>query len=340
MDTGDYPDPVSSGPSECPADPHSFERELLRYYGRGDYSLALTITLQAVEMFPDIRSMTIFWAARLHCLLDNADAAIALLKWGTDGGLWWSDRLLSHRELTVLRQDERFLSIAAESAALGDLDRSQARPSIVVLSPGEISGATPLLFVLHGRGMKAAQFATHWQASKDENVLLALPQSSQLLARNIHCWDNEQQAKREVAAAYRRLAESYEFNAEKTIVAGYSHGADLAISIALQSDLPGCSRFLAIAPTLANPPIAHSDGETDDRLSGLLPTSSNDALGLRGWISVGEFSQFGRRCHLFKQELLRRGHLVEIRMTQGSADEFPANFPSILNSALAFLLGP
>lgn len=317
----------------CSDEPHVFERELVALYRCGEYESALQMTLQSIHKFMDLRQLGFYWSARLHSRLGRADQALGALQAGLADGHWWSDVLLLHNDLSGLRDHEGFPDVLAESTRRAVIACGATNSKVIVRPPRSGNAKAPLLLALHGRGVEASKFAMHWRAASIEaDVLLAVPQSTQMLADGLYCWDDFERGKREVLAAYREVALAYSFDPTRIILAGFAQGGDLAIRLTLDGTVEQARLFLAVAPTMRGV-------SADTHYVGAGQESRRSNTHTEGWIGVGALSNTRTGCEQFTQASCSQGHSVRLSLIEGMTDEFSHSVGARLGGEVVDLLG-
>lgn len=317
----------------CSDDPHEYEKDVVSLYRRGEYESALRITLESIDKFTHLRQLGFYWSARLHAVLGRAESAVDALKAGLADGHWWSDVLLLHSDLLGLRDQPGFRHVFVESTKRSAGACAAASSRVLVLPPEAGSAEAPLLLALHGRGVEASKFGMHWRAAGIEtDVLLAVPQSTQMLADGLFCWDDSSRAQSEILAALEKVAGAYSFNRRRIILAGFGQGADLAIRLTLAGAVEGCRAFLAVGPTM----LGVSADQYHARAGEGLPGSRTREV--HGWLGVGMESTRRTACERFARESGSRGHSVRLSLIHGMTDEFSYAVGTRLGAEVAALL--
>jgi predicted esterase len=166
----------------------------------------------------------------------RVDEAIAALRAGLDAGSWYNPGALAAEpdlaaarlaiEPIVRECEERRRRIAADT-----------RPQCLVLSPSSALWDQQTLLLLHGRGDSARRLAELWRPLVDEGWTLVVPQSSQPWDSAGWCWDDADQARREVRTHLEECRTRRGLDPSRIVMAGASEGAPLAAELANEAGL-------------------------------------------------------------------------------------------------------
>jgi len=306
----------------------SLQRSVFALHQQGKFREALEVALLATEKFPDRSVDTSYWLACLYSRLGELDMALRALEAAMEHGLWWSEQvLLNDLDLQPLHDCEGFKAILAECRRLKRAAQAEAKPKLLVFTPEDYTPrqARPLLIALHWRGSSAQDFAPYWKTALSLGFIIGVPQSSQLFAKDKFCWDDDEQAEREVAEAYSQLRNSYAVDPDQVILAGASQGGALAIMLALKGAIP-CRGFIAVIPAFRE-------------VEAFIPWAGEAASrGLRGWMLTGENDVRLPKVERLQAELVRKGLVCELVVEMGLGHDFPSDFGAKLPSAVSFIL--
>jgi predicted esterase len=270
-----------------------------------------------------------FWIACALCLLARPDEALQILKQALEAGLWWPvEWLRDDEDLASLQGRPEFDAIVERA---GDLRASRVGPDepemIILEPPGTSSGPRGAVVTLHGWGGRALDFVDPWRPVLQEGLLLAVPESSQVLSPGFHVWTDRLVATADVAGAYERLRAGYRLDEARLLAAGFSQGGGVAASAALQGAPIPAAAFLAVGTGLSDvDPVAL--GALDGRTAGRV----------RGWLMVGENDEALDDAARLHAELRARGVHCRLEVIPGVAHSIPPEFAQLLGPALEFLL--
>ncbi|MGH2757034.1 MAG: TPR end-of-group domain-containing protein [Actinomycetota bacterium] len=294
--------------------------EVFALYQRQDYDRVLEVAQSVANEFPANAS---YWIACMLAVTDRPDEALAALEQGLERGAYWPSRmLLKDPDLESIRADRRFARIIQESERAWK-SAFDPGPEIHAFPPTvEPSGV--LVIALDGApGASVEEFSLHWQSARDQGALVVIPQSSQPHApEGGRTWADGQRTKADLAFVYQDVSKHHEFDPEKVVLAGFSQGGRVAISIALRRDPISACGFIAVAPTVV-----------DDPLTNELDRQSN----LRGSITVGEDDWVLDAATSLHETATARGLSWRLDLVPRVAHEFPPDFDSRLLETLSFV---
>jgi len=296
---------------------------------------ALALAIRIAERFPERAAESSYLLACAHEraghdeeALHTLDAALAR------GNCWQNSLLLWSPSLKPLRDSPRFHRILARSKALMDKLEADARVGVTVFPPKGRRTATapPLFLALHGGADIPGEHDAYWAAASSVGVLVAIAQSSQRRSSDTFWWGappepfDHERSERDVKAAYDQVSATSPFDVTRVVLGGFSQGAVLAVTLALQGR-PFPVRGLACV------------GPGIEDLEPLLPLMEPAAArGLRAWILAGERERGLELITHLGQELTLRGVACELDVVPGLGHEFPEDFGTRLQSGLGFLL--
>lgn len=300
-------------------------------YREGRFMEALDGVLASADAFPDAEDTMSFWAACLESRVGRPDRAMETLQKAMRRGNWWPpEQLRRDPDLEALRGRQDFQDLVATCERLAREAQAAAKRQLVVHEPpGTVpDGGWPVLVALHGRGETARDSGDYWTSCLAAGILVAMPQSSQVPGPHGFSWDDPRIAEEELADAYADLRGAYRTNAEKLVLAGFSQGGALAISLALRGEpFPSCG-FIAVSPSLVM---------DDDQVQAFLRTVDR-RRDVRGFIVSGELDPALEGTQALHREMIRFGIPCELEVRTGLGHAFPRDFPGTLARALQYLL--
>ncbi len=305
---------------------------VLELYSARKFQDALGVALEVRERFPGkFQAEISLGTACIYSRLGEPDNAVHILERAMDDGHWWSkDELLKIPALAPLLDRGDFKAILYKCDALQRAAQARSKPELLVFTPKSASDQpTPLMIAIHGRGDTASAFAKYWKSALSVGVLVAVPGSSQPYGREGYCWDDNQRSRTEVTDAYGQVQASYVTDMNRTIVAGYSQGGELALSLALTAAFP-CKGFIAIAPGPFTQPMF------EELTQGLESAAQRK---LRGYLFTGEKDPTYTMTKRMHEEMIRKHIECNFSAEPGLGHDYPDHFENKLISAVDFVLG-
>lgn len=301
--------------------------QMFAQYNAGQPEQALAVVNQHAGDFPEEISTIRIWQICLQALTGQTETAKATLKQALDGGLWYApEALTGDPDLAALQDDPEFKALLTRSAAMYEQARRAARPEMQVFAPAGASEPLPLLMALHGMGGNTAQTAAYWQDLSKQGWLVAVPQSSQIVNLGGYVWDDQSLTEQELTAHYQKLCAEYPIDPLRVVLAGFSQGGGLAISLSLSGLIPAVG-FIGVAPWLPTVEalLQAPDLALERPLRGVILTGGKDAP---------HTAMFEQIEALFNKLGLpyQHHHNPEV----GHA--YPPDFPALRREALAFVL--
>ena len=256
--------------------------QLQELYHAEEYLAALDLATQAVEQFPEQRTVLDYWCMTLSARTGNPQQALSILQAALDSGCWYSELLLRRSpSLKALQGSPEFEGLIARNQEAAEQDQQTHFPLFTLRPQGKChSGGPPcpLLIGLHTNGGNVQSSLDFWKPAATNGWLVAAPQSSQAIWKGSYVWDDRAVAEAEVKKHFMVLGERYAVDAKRSILAGHSLGGELAIYMTLNGSV-AARRFLAIGPA----------GPFMDDLNEWEPLlHENPIQGMRGYVITGE----------------------------------------------------
>lgn len=292
---------------------------------------ALALALRMREEFPEQPAETNYFVAVLFARTGQPLKTLETFEAGLDAGMGWNETLLrTSRSLAALREHPRFTAIVERSNARIRALEATTAVELDIVPPARADRDNPLLLPLHGGGDTLAEFAPHWHGAASAGMVVCVPQSSQRRSTDTFWWGpgetfDQQRSEADLTVAFEQVRKKYRIN--RVVLAGYSQGAVLAVTLALQQRPFPSVGFIGVGPGTSN-------------LDPLLPLMGPAAAGgLRGWILAGEREPGVERIVRLHDELTSRGVPCQLDVVPGLGHELPDDFASRLSSAIRFVLG-
>jgi predicted esterase len=303
-----------------------FRERTFRLYTGGRYADALALVERESSRFPARWGDTLYWRGCLTAVMGDRENALRLLEEAVERGHWWSEATLrGEPDFTALRGDARFEALIEACRGRHARAEAGARAELFTFSP-RADPPWPLVIALHGSGGEAEEFAERWQPAVAAGWLLAVPQSSGLVAPGRFGWGDRDRARREIGDHYQALVRQHPVDRDRVIVAGFSQGGATAVWLALAGALPARG-FVGVA-------CAARDLDEVRALAG-----SARARGIRGYLVVGDRDYVFQPARDLVEVLGAAGVAARLETGAGLGHEMPADFEPGLLTGLQFVAG-
>ncbi|MEK6220832.1 MAG: dienelactone hydrolase family protein, partial [Chloroflexota bacterium] len=197
---------------------------------------------------------------------------------------------------------------------------------------GSTDDACPLLFFLHGNTDNAHANLKHWQDLPNQGWVLAMPQSKNVMWAESYYWTDYQTTVSEVDKHYANLTNQYAIEPDKTIIAGFSMGGEMALGLALSGQIPS-KGFILLGP--GGPFL------DDDSFEDWAPfIEKAQGRNLRGVILMGDADNTILHDNIHKMAALLNdnGIITQVKTFPDLKHEYPEDFNAVLKESLAFIL--
>ncbi len=297
-------------------------------YSQGQYRQAYDLLTENQPEYPDWKGRFLEIRMDMAACLGNLDLAESLLESALDEGYFYNDMVLRNdSDVQPLQGRPVYEKLVARSVAALELAQQSARPELKVLEPARNSPQPlPALLGLHGNNSNADEFAVHWSSLVEKGWLVALPQSSQLCARNQYVWNDFSRIDREIPMHYANLQRDHLLDPNKVLVAGFSKGGHVAIHSILRGYVPARG-FIGLAPFLGD-------------LSAILPLLGKPGQEkLRCYFVLGEKDPNCTPGSIKLAEMMKSyGIQSEIEIFKDMQHDVPEPFDVVLERATNFIL--
>jgi predicted esterase len=296
---------------------------------QGRYAEAYAKLTELAGRHPDSTTLYYLRSCAAARLPDTA-LAVDLIREALGKGFFFGDVLLRQSpSWQVLQGQPEFEELAAVSIAR-QRERSAPASYLTELPPG-VNAPHAAVLALHGNGGNATEALTAWRPAAEQGRLLAAIQSSQLFATDQYGWDDQEQADKDVTAQFAALSAEHDLDAGRTVIAGFSMGAETALRLALAGPVPMCG-FMMLGPGGPGSP------DPDSWLP-LIRQQRATGANLRGYLLVGELDDVvPAETHRRLAGLLsEQGIPCGFEILPDLAHRYPDDFGPIIGRALAFI---
>ena len=295
-----------------------------------DYAKAYELVTNEGPRYPERENTTFYWRVCLASRIGDTELALGLFEQALDAGHWfWTTGLREDPDLEQLRGLPRFEKLVSISAERQEDVRTKANPNALVFEPEsgdpDSSVQIPLLLAMHGNYSTAQDAAKHWRTDSSNHWLVVLPQSTQPGGPGTFVWNDRDWTEEEIKFHYASIADQYEVDKSRTILAGFSMGARWAIWFALTGLLPA-NGFVAISPFLPDPA----------RFKPLIAAVRDRQL--RGYLLVGEQDKEAKAGALeVSGSRKNEGLACELEIHPNLGHDYPTEFDEALDRVLEYV---
>jgi predicted esterase len=296
---------------------------------------ALALAIEIAERFPEQAAESSYLLACAHNRVGHDEKALRALEVALDRGSCWSRSLLLWSpSLKPLQNRPRFHRILDRSKTMMDALEETTRVGVTFFPPQAVETAlAPLLLPLHGGADIPGEHDEYWASAAGRGVLVAVAQSSQRRSSDTFWWGgppepfDRERSERDVHAAFDEVRARRAFDGARVVLGGFSQGAVLAVTLALQNRPFPIHGFACVGPGV-------------EPLEPLMPLMEPAAArGLRGWILAGETERGLGLVTRLSDALNAHGVPCQLEVVQGIGHEFPDDFGARLQSGLHFVFG-
>jgi len=292
---------------------------------------ALGLALRIRDDFPEQPAETNYLVAVLYARTAQPLKTLETFESGLDEGMAWNEALLRRSpSLASIQPDPRFKVIVERSDARLRALETTTTVELAIAAPPNPNPMTPLLMPLHGGADTLEEFAPFWLPASSAGIVVCVPQSSQRRTTETFWWGvgetfDQERSEADLTFAYGRALREWG-GAGPVVFGGYSQGAVMAVTFALQQRPFSSRGFICVAPGTS-------------KLEPLVPLMEPAAdRGVHGWILAGEQDPSPEQIIRLHQELTAHGVPCGLEIEPGLGHEFPADFASRLPSAIHFVL--
>jgi predicted esterase len=301
---------------------------LMRYLQDADYEAALGLVETYAPDFPEHEREFFLWRMAIFSAEQRLAEAIDSFRDALEAGHWYHPVELEEDELVGLHGLPAFDELAEMNAARFAQEQAAVRPLLNVTPPEGHPPPHPALVTLHGNKSNARLTSAHWRpATQQAGYLLATPQSGQLAGPDSYFWNDTRQSVQEMRTHITGLQEHFPVDWPRSLLAGFSGGAGLAIYLAFADALRVPLRgFIALAPYIPNI-------EEWDAL-----VANGRERNLRGTIIVGAADRLCMQTVQGLQFFMRQhGLACQVDMIPGWGHHYPVDFDERLAAAIQFI---
>lgn len=263
--------------------------------------------------------------------LGDVEKEMELIAKGNEKGyFFW---LIPRQEVyDKFRNCEWFINTVNRNNALRDSANKTSIPLCKVDLPEKIekNKKYPLILFLHGGNQSIEKCAGRWKPEfLGKDKIIVYLQSSWIVATNSYRWNiggfdlfHQGTALNEITDLYKKIESKYPVDTNNVIICGFSQGATLAVSLALNQQIP-CNGVIAGCP--------FNSVMTVDQVKDLL--KRNVRLAIFTGDKDFAFKTVQKSCELLKSG----GVNVLFTINKDKGHEFPDDFENYLKKSMVFI---
>lgn len=254
--------------------------------------------------------------------LGKMDKALELLNGYLDEGKWFIPKFLKE-----IWDKEEFKVYVEGWKEVSEKSKLASKPKMKVSLPKNYNKDKkyPLFIALHNSNGHAEYFRAHWESQKlEEEYIVLTPQSSQLFHSFSYCWDDKEKAYEEIRNAYENVIDKYSVDKENIIIGGFSQGGELAIDIALKTNILPIKGVIALNASEVELDINSVENAHKKGIKAVIIAGENDK----------KFEEQKKISNLFIKTGLKNRFIIK----KGLGHWFPEDLPEIIDSSLEFIM--
>lgn len=306
--------------------------KIQQHFSDQTYAEGLSLASEKLPNYPEEFATINYWRICLATRLNKFEVANKILESTLASGIWYSEVILRQSpSLAAIQGQAEFERLAVISQQLREADGADmpllvARPQ-EACKPGD--PGCPAIFFLHGNMDTAHNNLKEWAHLSARGWMVVIPQSSQGMWTGSYMWSDYNTSQKEIQHHYSNINQQYSLDTDKFLVGGFSMGAEMALALALQGDLPA-KGFILLGP---GGPMMNEVKEWQPLID------RNRSKGLRGVIWMGEADETIPRDNVRKlvKMLNAAGIDTHLETFPGLAHAYPPAFEQVADRAIQFI---
>lgn len=304
-------------------------QKLQECFENKEFTQGLKVAVEIKERFPDRLNSASFNLAYFHALLDNVEEMVETLEEAYEKGVWWADatiRLFPNYDR--LMEISKFINIVEKFFSRYKKIRENTSFKWIVHAPVNYNSSRkyPVLFALHQGDGNIEETEKLWKKVLEHDILLALPQSSEITGENTYTWLNIDNGLIELNEIYSQIKNEYNIDINNVFLSGFSIGGNLALEATFvrpKFSVRGC---IAVNPSLIQPDIISKNfiRARDEGIKCCILVGTKDPgyKNIKKLIDLLELESIENKCY----EINDLGHA------------FPDNLNELIGEMIPFLL--
>jgi predicted esterase len=312
-----------------------FNQEVQRHFANQTFTEGLSLTSQELTTYPEHFALINYWRICMAARINEFALANRIFETTLASGIWYAEFLMRQSpSLEAIQGDAEFERLMEISLKMYAADPPETETTLVArpqdaCGPGE--EGCPTLIFLHGDTDTARRTIEPLVELPGKGWLVALPQSDFVLWTDGYSWPDTSSGIEQVKTRYAKLEEEYSLDPARTVLSGYSRGAEVALALSLEGEIESAGFvLLGLAGELTMDP---------DLWSPLINKAKDRPL--RGVLLQGELDVTTplESIEVIVEKLNQAGIETRLVMLPDTAHIFPENLDELLDEAFAFILG-
>lgn len=304
-------------------------QKLQECFEKQEMEKGLKIALEIKEKFPDHASAAYFNLAYFQALLNLTEETVETLEEGYEKGLWWAEsqiRLFPNYDQLV--KNEKFYIIVNKYFDRYKKIREDTPFKWIVCTPENYDSSRkyPVLIALHQGDGNIEETEKKWKYVLEHDVLLAIPQSSEITGPNTFTWMDLDSGLNELSEIHSQIMAKYQIDLNNVFLSGFSIGGTLALEATFIHPKFSVNGCIAVNPSLIQPNVISQNFERAKK------------EGVKCCILAGtddpEYEKIKELATLLKRENVHN----KFYELAGLGHTFPNNFEEFLEEMMKFFL--
>jgi predicted esterase len=311
-----------------------FQARIQDLYQHQKYTRAYELAEQNAGLYPEQAPVVNYWRGGMAGGVGKKAEALQLLNSILAGGFWYGETLLRKSpSLQPLQGDPAFEKLVENNLELQEKDQQQLFPLITLrarVGCQDDEHPCPLLVALHGNGATAQSSVDFWKPAASAGWLVGIPQSSQAMWKDAYVWSDLEIARTQIEQHINLLSRTYAVDAGRTVLAGHSMGAELAIWLAVSAGV-AARGVVAIGP---GGPFMDNPDDWRELVQAYMGPP------LRAYLIYGEADATipQHNIHILADMLQKAGFACEVESLPGVGHEYEPAYIAPFLRGLKFVL--